>query len=65
MKPGYTMPLRSGKVVRWMQHLSEAQLVELAARLSRCLTEVHDIDPERIRQTLITFAEHLPPDARS
>lgn len=57
---GYTQPLRAGKVVRWMQHLTDPQIVELTARLSRTLQETADIEPERLRQTLITFAEHLP-----
>ncbi len=48
------------KVVRWIEHLTDAQLVELAHRLSRTLTEVHDIDPARIREVLMTFAQQMP-----
>lgn len=53
-------PLRAGKVVRWVQHLTEPQLVELAGRLCRAMQETVDIEPERIRAALINFTEHQP-----
>jgi len=47
-------------VVRWIQHLTDAQCVELARRLCRALVETSDIEPERIREVLIAFVEHQP-----
>ncbi len=52
--------MRPGKVVRWVQHLTDAQIVELTRRLSRALLEGHDIDPDRIREVLVGFIEHQP-----
>ena len=55
-----TAPMRTGKVVRWVQHLTDAQVVELSRRLCRAMLEEHDINPARIRAVLVGFIEHQP-----
>lgn len=60
MNRAITQPMRAGKVVRWIAHLSDGQVVELAWRISRGLTETTDIDPARLRAVLTTFAEEMP-----
>lgn len=52
--------MRTGKIVRYYEHLTDSQLVELARRVSLALVGTHDIDPERIRGALISFAEGMP-----
>lgn len=53
-----TPPMRTGKVVRWVWHLTDPQVVELSRRLARAMLEGHDIDPARIREVLVGFIEH-------
>lgn len=55
-----TAPMRTGKVVRWVQHLTDPQVVELTRRLSRAMLEGHDINPGRLRAVLVGFIEHQP-----
>lgn len=53
-------PASGGKVVRWAEGLKDAQVVELAARLSRTLAQTIDIDPTRLRQAIVTFVRGEP-----
>lgn len=60
MNRAITQPMRAGKIVRWIAHLSDGQVVELAWRLCRGLADPTDISPERLRAILTTFAEEMP-----
>ena len=48
-------PSNGKKVLRWAENLADSQVIELTARLTRCWRDVIDIDPEALRQTLVTF----------
>lgn len=47
-------------VVRWVEHLTDTQVVELTHRLWRASQDSPDIEPERLRDVLIRFAQEMP-----
>lgn len=51
---------RRSKVARWIQRLSDPQVVELMRRLFAVARTSPDIDPKALKQVLLHFADELP-----
>lgn len=51
------VPKRRSKVARWILRLDDARIVELTTQLFRAAHRTVDVDPRRLRQVLLAFAE--------
>lgn len=47
-------------ILTWLRRLTDGQMVELARRVSRALTQSHDIDVPQLRAALEDFVRNLP-----
>ena len=48
-----------GKVTRWLEHLTDAQIHDLVATIDRALA-AHGNDAGEIRKVLVHFCTHVP-----
>lgn len=48
------------KLVRWVEHLTDGQVVLLAVAMSRALGENGDVEPEQLRGILTRFITNVP-----